>query len=150
MTPSKFMKHLAVAAGLSAFTAGPSLAQQMYIYPQEGQSQEQQNKDRGECEGWARNQTGYDPMVQGGSTGGSVGGAAVGGAARGALAGAAIGAIAGDAGKGAAIGAAGGGLMGGTRRNRSNQQQASNQQAGRDNYNRAFKGCMEGKKYTVN
>ena len=80
---------------------------------------------------------------------------------RGALGGLAVGAIAGDAGKGAAIGAAAGGLFGGMRRNDSRrqneqqQQQWANQQAAnyanqRNNYNRAFSTCMQGRGYSVN
>jgi hypothetical protein len=60
-----------------------------------------------------------------------------------------IGAIAGDAGKGAAIGAAGGGMMGGMRRNDQRRQVDSQQQAGHDQWNRAYKACMEGRGYTL-
>jgi gas vesicle protein len=60
------------------------------------------------------------------------------------------------AGKGAAIGAASGLLFGGARSrdNREQQQQWEAQQqqqyqANRNNYNRAFAACMEGRNYTV-
>jgi hypothetical protein len=122
-------------------------AQQAFIYPQKGQSQEQQQKDEGECAAWAKGQSGVDPGAaapppdrrqrQRGT---------VGGAARGAAAGAAIGAIAGDAGKGAAIGAAGGGIAG--RRGAKAAEQAGQQQT-QDAYQRAFAACMEGRGYTV-
>jgi hypothetical protein len=36
-------------------------AEQLYIYPQRGQSDEQQAKDRYECHRWAVEQTGFDP-----------------------------------------------------------------------------------------
>jgi hypothetical protein len=133
----------------TALVAGAAYAQQYYIYPQKGQTQEQQNKDRGECEAWARQQTGFDPTAPAPTTG-STGGGAVGGAARGAATGAVIGAIAGNAGKGAAIGAAGGGMMGGMRRNDQRRQVESQQQAGRDQWNRAYRSCMEGRDYTLN
>lgn len=34
---------------------------QLILYPRQGQSQEQQAKDRNECYGWAVGQTGFDP-----------------------------------------------------------------------------------------
>ena len=47
---------------LGAFLfAGPALAQDVYIYPTKGQSQQQQEKDKYECYNWARQQTGFDP-----------------------------------------------------------------------------------------
>ena len=149
--------------GLLAGSAGA----QPFIYPQKGQTPQQQSQDQGECTTWATQQTGFNPlsapratapMPQGGNE--SVGGGAVRGAAGGALGGALIGAIAGDAGKGAAIGAAGGGLFGGARTRNQNrqaqqqqeqwaQQQAAQQQQGRANFNRAFSACMEGRGYQV-
>jgi len=139
--------------------AVPAFAQQIYIFPNKGQTQDQQNRDRGECEGWARGQTGYDPLAASAGPAPQAQaqqGGVVRGAARGALAGAAVGAIAGNAGKGAAIGAAGGGLVGGMRRA---DQQAQNQAAAanasaqndrsRSEYIRALSACLEGKGYTV-
>ncbi len=43
---------------------------QWFVYPSKGQSQEQQAKDRNDCNGWAAGQTGYDPNLpsQGGSS----------------------------------------------------------------------------------
>jgi hypothetical protein len=41
-------------------------ADNAYIYPKNGQSQEQQAADRFECHDWARNQTGFDPTQAGG------------------------------------------------------------------------------------
>ena len=43
--------------------AGLSNAQQMYIYPNKGQSQAQKNKDMSQCNTWAVNQTGFDPAA---------------------------------------------------------------------------------------
>jgi hypothetical protein len=132
----------------------------LFLYPTNGQSQQQQKVDEFECYKWAMEQTGIDPLnlpeveanIQTGPTGG-----AVRGAARGAAAGAAIGAITGDAGKGAAIGATAGG-MGGLRGGRTAQAQ-QNQQAQADaaaaeadiknTYIKAFSACIEGKGYTV-
>jgi len=150
-------------AGLVAVSA--AWAQDPIVYPNKGQSAEQQEKDKFECYNWAKGQTGFDPMQVPTATAPppsqqSEGPGLVGGAARGALGGLAIGAIAGDAGKGAAIGAAAGGLFGGMQRNdkrRQNeqqQQQWADQQAAnyanqRHNYNRAYGACLEGRGYTV-
>lgn len=82
------------------------------VYPEKGQSTQQQQKDDGECYAWAKNTTGIDPAAVAVTTtpppqapANSVGGERLRGAVRGAAGGAAIGAIAGDTGKGAAIGA---------------------------------------------
>ena len=128
------------------------------VYPAQGQDMAQQQKDEGECFIWAKNQTGFDPLaatpvqtqpVQ------QQQGRAVRGAARGA----AVGAIVGnsdDAAKGAAIGA----VVGRSRQNRANraateqaQAQAANaqatQNAGRDEYDRAYSACLGGRGYEL-
>jgi Glycine zipper len=128
------------------------------IYPAKGQSKNQTEKDKYECYQWAKGQTGFDPMQAPAATtpppqqkGGAVKGAAVG-----AVAGVAIGAAAGDAGKGAAIGAVSGGVLGGARRQQSRKAQdewEKKESAGyeqrRNEYNRAWGACMEGRGYTV-
>jgi len=137
----------------------------MFIYPKEGQSNEQLEQDKYACYNWAKNQTGFDPMAAPGATAPppqqeAQKGGVVKGAARGALAGVAIGAIAGDAGKGAAIGATGGALFGGMRRrdqakqqeqaeNQWAQEQASQYEHNRSNYNRGYAACLEARGYTV-
>ena len=143
-----------------------AVANDMYVYPQKGQSNEQMEKDKYECYGWAKNQTGFDPMQT--PTASSPPpqkqaqkGGVVRGAGRGALGGLAIGAIAGDAGKGAAIGAASGALIGGVRRSDQKNQEAQAQQQWeqdqsaqysnkRNEYNRAYSACLGGRGYTVN
>ena len=130
------------------------------VYPAKGQSTQQQEKDKYECYQWGKQQTGFDPMQEPHATSPpppQSGSSLFRGAARGAVAGAAIGAIAGDAGKGAAIGAASGGMVGGMRRrNQVAQQQqwaesqASQYQAQRHNYERAYGACLQGRGYTVN
>ena len=131
----------------------------LYVYPKNGQSQEQQKKDRYECHMWAVQQTGYDPTApqQAPQQSTARGGQAVRGAGRGAALGAIGGAIGGDAGKGAAIGAAVGGTAGVMRRagdqrrqEEQRQQQAASQQAKRGEYNRALSTCLEARGYTVN
>ena len=141
------------------FTAYPVLSQQVYIFPNKGQSQETMESDKYQCYQWAKQQTGFDPSQPQYTTQVNTQrqGDVVRGAARGALVGAVIGEIADDdAGKGAAIGAASGGLFGGMkRRNRMASQQAAQQQQQQayanqvSNYNRAYAACLEGKGYTV-
>ena len=132
-----------VAIGLLAGTA----MGQGYVYPARGQSPEQQQKDQGECSGWAMQQSGANPAATPPPPGPQ--GQIVRGAGRGAAIGAVGGAIGGDAGKGAAIGAATGALVGGMRR--ADQRRAAEQaqsQASAE-YGRAFAACLEGRGYTV-
>jgi len=158
--------RLLALAGLAALAgAGPAQAQQLMVYPERGQSPQQQQQDRGACHVWAVQQSGFDPASprtaaappppQTGPQG-----QVMKGAARGAAVGAVGGAITGDAGRGAAAGAAMGGLIGGMKRAdqaRAQQQQyeqaTAQQQAvqaqGTDAYNRALSACLAGRGYTV-
>lgn len=156
---------LVFTLGLYYPVANDAFAQDMYIYPQKGQSKDQQEKDKYQCYEWAKKQTKFDPMERPTATApppqeeaakGGVGKGAV----RGGLLGLGVGAIAGDAGKGAAIGAVSGGLIGGVRRHEQKEQQEqaeqqwAQQQAGqyehrRNEYNRAYSACLEGRGYTV-
>jgi hypothetical protein len=161
MTRSKVA--IAMSGWLAIVSGLPASAQQPIAYPAKGQTPQQQQKDVGECQAWAKQTTGVDPVAvaqappppQSGSSGG--GGERVRGAARGAAGGAIGGAIAGDAGQGAAIGAVVGTIAGGARarRNKAAQQQQAVQQhqAQQQNqlstYNRAFAACMEGRGYTT-
>lgn len=146
---------LAGLLGMGAVTASD-----LYVYPAKGQSADQQNKDEYECYQWAKRDTGFDPMAAPTtSTPAPSTEQRRGGVVRGGLGGAAIGAIVGnsdDAAKGAAIG----GLLGGMRQRSQNvsaqqereqwEQQQANQYAGnRNNYNRAYAACLEGRGYTV-
>lgn len=137
-----------------------SQALELFVFPTNGQSQQEQKTDEFECYKWALEQTGIDPLnlpkveaeVQSGPSGG-----AVRGAARGAAAGAAIGAITGDAGEGAAVGATVGALSG--RRAGKKAQAQQNQQAQANaaaaeeetinTFRKAFSACIKGKGYTV-
>ncbi len=132
-----------MVTGALLLASGSAWGQQVFVYPQKGQSPQQQAQDTGECQGWATQQTG-GPMA-----------AAPQG--RGAAIGAVGGAIGGDAGKGAAIGAASGAMIGGMRRRDQMQQQeavqAQNQQvqaAQSENYKRALGSCLGAKGYSVN
>ena len=156
---------VAAAVVVGAILSGPALGQ-TYVYPSKGQSPQQQQKDQGECHGWATQQSGVNPAAMAPPPAGPTGQVAR-GAARGAAVGAVGGAIGGDAGKGAAIGAGVGAVFGGMRRMRymEEQQQMQQQQQqqqqmymaqqqnsmaqGRANYERAFGACMAGRGYTV-
>jgi hypothetical protein len=151
--------------GFCFSNANEALADDMYVYPQKGQSNEQMEKDKYECYSWAKKQTGFDPMQAPTASAPPPSkeapkGGVVRGGARGALAGVAVGAIAGDAGKGAAIGAASGALIGGMRRQDQKrqeaqaeqqwaQEQASQYDRNRSEYNRAYSACLGGRGYTA-
>jgi hypothetical protein len=159
-------KFIWMAMLIVAICAGSALAQELIVFPAQGQSQEQMDKDKYDCYSWAKQETGFDPMQpqaaqapppqpQGPS------GERIKGAARGAAVGAVVGEIADDdAGKGAAAGAAAGTMVGGMKTRQGRRQQAQEQQQvakqqeaaygeARKTYNRAFGACMEGKGYTV-
>ncbi len=142
-----------------------SAQQGLYIYPAKGQSQDQMELDKSQCNSWAVKQTGFNPMdvptatapppPQQAPSGGMVRGGALG-----AGLGAAGGAIAGDAGKGAAIGALTGGVLGRVRRqsqvrsNQQSQEQWAQQQTAsydqrRGQWESAYKTCLSGRGYTV-
>jgi hypothetical protein len=136
----------------------PAFGGELYVYPNRGQSAEQQSRDRSDCHLWAVQQTGVDPTKAPASTSASPPpkGGVFKGAARGAAVGAIGGAIAGDAGEGAAIGAATGGVIGGMKQRgqaRSQQQaqanQAAQQQSAYAAYDRALSACLSGRGYTV-
>ena len=111
------------------------------VYPAKNQTAEQQARDVQECQGWAQQQSGYDPTVE---TAKGAGVGALLGAAAGAAAGAAIGAASGGgAGRGAAVGAAVGGVGGGVG---GGVYQYSRT---KDGYDRAYSACMQGRGYSV-
>jgi hypothetical protein len=160
--------YLGGALFLAAFIAGPSLAQELVIYPAKGQSQDQTEKDKFECYSWGKQQSGFDPMQPPTATEAppqqqAQKGGAGRGAARGAAVGYAGGKILSDSGSGssgAKAGAATGALVGGMRRRdqQRQQQQAQQQWAkeqeaqytqARTSYTRAYSACLEGRGYTV-
>ncbi|MCU0554906.1 MAG: glycine zipper domain-containing protein [Syntrophales bacterium] len=138
---------------------------QQYVFPQKGQSADQQKKDDYECHSWAVKQTGFDPTQAAQAPqqqaaqqpAGAQPGSGARGAARGAVAGAAIGSLDGEAGKGAAVGATAGAVAArGQSRKQAQQQQAqaqqqasSQQSAKQQNYLKAKAACLEGKGYSV-
>lgn len=156
MKPVVCMIGTALLSGLIGITADAQA--QLFIFPEKGQTKDQQEFDQFTCYKWAKEQTGIDPNQQ---TAAATppppqGGQVVHGAARGAALGAIGGAIAGDPGKGAAIGAGVGGGAGAMRRRRAEmdyqhevQAQAASQQADQQKFNRAYGVCLEGKGYKV-
>jgi len=136
-------------------------AQEVFIYPNKGQSAEQQEKDKYACYGWAKNNSGFDPMAPPTTTTAPPSSEKKsGGVIRGGLGGAALGAIIGDSSKSAKRGAVAGGLIGGVRQSSTNRQteqkqqewaqrESSNYANSRNNYNRAYAACLEGRGYTV-
>ncbi|HXA36306.1 MAG TPA: glycine zipper 2TM domain-containing protein [Steroidobacteraceae bacterium] len=140
--------------------------QRMFVYPANGQSAEQTERDRYECHLWAVQQTGVDPsradasayervVVQPANPPGS-------GTVAGAIGGAIIGSIIGgprNAGAGAIIGGATGAVVGSASdanaqaQARETQAQINqNAAAGRargDSYKRAIGACLQGRGYTV-
>jgi len=183
--PQKFLlTTLAVLWGSGAWAQSPPPAQAaapapapatsslssslgLYVFPAKNQTAQQQANDETSCFGWAKTQTGIDPMAikpqapdqqqAAAAADTATQGARVKGAAGGAAAGAVIGAVAGDTGKGAAIGAAAGTMAGGSARRQARRQaqEGASQQAQvsveqqKATYNKAFSACMEGKGYTI-
>ncbi len=150
-----FLIFLAVVPLAIAQQPVPSIPQKtissymgLHAFPAKDQTPAKQQQDELACYGWAKQDSGFDPLaallaqqqVRGAaastqpvppSTGGAEMKAGVRGAAAGAATGAVVGAIAGDPGKGAAIGAAGGGVLGLARAKRAEkaaEQKAQQQQ----------------------
>ncbi len=161
-----YPKWLCLLVFLTPFFVGSALGD-LFIYPNKGQSQQQQERDKFECHSWAVKQSGFDPMKRPtASTPPPARESPQGGAGRGAFRGAAVGAAIGgiskkgSAGRGAAAGAVGGTLIGGMRRRdqQKREQQAQQNWAaqetaryeqGRNAYDRAQAACLGARGYTV-
>ena len=140
-------------------SAGLAQIDPVFVYPNEGQTEEQQNKDMAECEMWTFDQIGYPQGYVAPDDAGK--GKVKKNAAIGTVAGAGIGAAAGAAGgkpgKGAAVGAAAGlvgGLLVGSKKKKKAKEEAAQQQAAADahynaNYRRAMSACLTARGYTV-
>ena len=159
MTRSRHGWTRAGVVALALLLASGTAWGQSFIYPQKGQSPQQQAQDTAECQMWATQQTGINPGMpqQMPAQAAAPTSSPLRGAARGAAVGAVGGAIGGDAGKGAAIGAATGAMMGGMRRRDQMQQQEAQQQQAQqaqamqmDTFTRAQATCLGAKGYTVN
>ena len=150
-------KTTVITTTLAALVGSVAMSGTPIVYPAKNQTPAQQQKDEGECNAWAKQNTGVDPVVLASTpttapapaaapppSSGRDGSRAR-GAARGAAAGAVIGEIANDdASEGAAVGAAAGAVAAGSRQRRGEaaaqdqaaqqqqQQQAAQQQAEAD------------------
>lgn len=146
--------------------AGPPPNTTVYAYPQNGQSADQQSRDRYDCSLWAVHQTGFDPsapnvppeyrVVASGPPPGT-------GTAIGAIAGAIIGAAISpswDTGAGAVFGGLTGAMIGSAsdaQRAQDNemqmsaqeQQQAAAMSEKASDYRRALSACLSGRGYSV-
>lgn len=136
--------------------SAPAWSQKPSVYPAKGQSAQQQAADDGQCQAWAKQDTGIDPAAVAAAPPPETGpqGERLRGAVRGAAAGAVVGEVAGgDAGHGAGVGAATGVLAGGARARRNQAAQAQQAQAAKsqalDRYYSAYGACMKGRGYTV-
>ena len=150
----------------------------VYAYPRNGQSGEQQQRDKFECHQWAVQQSGLDPITatqsqrpadgheSRGSSSGFLGiggdrnvlggqGNVLSDAATGAALGAAGGAIAGDAGLGALIGAGLSAVFGDVARSNAQSEKRQSVHARPDyraqlgDYQRVYRVCMSGRNYQV-
>ncbi len=146
--------------------APPPPPQKIYVYPSNGQTPEQTDRDRYECHIWAVQQTGVDPsrpdgnpyarvVVQPATPPGA-------NTAAGAITGAILGSIIGgprNAGAGFVLGAATGAVVGSAADANAQAQARQTQQeinqsaaegrAQADSYRRAMGACLQGRGYTV-
>jgi len=157
-----------LAVGVEA-QAEDAVGADIYVYPKNGQSERQLDRDRYECHGWAGKQTGYDPTRQQpyfqsvqvttmppdhrGAVNGAVAGAVIGAAVSGPH----------DSAEGAIVGAVAGAVLGAasdTARARDAAGHASRQTAAEQaerariekqayDYRRAITACLEGRGYSV-
>lgn len=158
---NKHLLHLAASA-LAIFISGSVSAQQLFVYPNKGQSAAQQQKDISACHASAVQTVGYDPARLPPSRSAppsSSGNTDVGrGVMRGAVGGAILGEIGGGNHTGSA--AAAGALFGGIRSSRRNEQQRAQQEQhyqqqnaqdaqAQATFNRAYSACLESRGYTA-
>ena len=150
---------LAALCGLCMATT--TIADELMIFPNGDQSAEQQEQDKFACYSWAKDQSGFDPMVPPMATEPPPQQQAKkGGVGRGLVRGAAVGQIVGGDSDSTKKGAAAGVAIGGMRRqDQKRKEEAARQQweqeqqliyaENRIRYNRAYAACLEGKNYTV-
>jgi len=147
-------KSVLVAAGfVTLATSAVVWAADIFVYPKEGQSAEQQATDEAECRSWATSETGfnpdYAPSEEEAGKGKVAKNTAI-GAAGGAAGGAVLGEVIGDrAGLGALAGGALGGYIGHRKGKDSKEDAQEAVAAEEDAYNRALSACLEGRGYSV-
>ena len=153
------IRPLAVLCGLCIAATG--MADELMIFPNADQTPEKQEEDKFACYGWAKGETGFDPMAPPTTTEAPPQTQAKqGGMARGAVRGAAVGQLIGGDSSSTKSGAAAGAAIGGMRRNDQKRKEQQEQEQweqeqvriyteNRNRYNRAYAACLEGKDYTV-
>jgi hypothetical protein len=146
----------AAAAVLVVVGPGRLAAQDLFVYPAKGQSEEQSGRDKEECHGWAVTQTGVDPEKLAADATAPPPASGAGGGLEGAGVGAARGAMSGDAGAGAIRGIGIGRLFRAVRARRQMEEQHKTatqsheqRQAQLQRYDRAYSACLTGRGYTV-
>ena len=178
MTLALFEAVAVTAAALANDAAAPpeptnanaATGADIYVYPTNGQSDRQLDRDRYECHGWAGKQTGYDPSSAQLAPHQKVQVVAMPPDHRGAINGAVAGAVIGasiswphEASEGAVVGAVAGAVIGAatdSARAREAAGFASRQKAAEQaeqariekqayDYRRAITACLEGRGYTV-
>ncbi len=142
------------------FSAGGAAHADLHVYPTQGQSQAQQNRDRWECHQWAIRQTGIDPIAMAEQelkpTSGQ-GESVAQGVRRGLFHGLIAGAIrGGDFARTTPMGAGIGALIALRRHRKAMEKQhqeymkAYNERASKlKTYDRAFSACLKGRGYSV-
>lgn len=145
-----------VVVGLVVVEPGSPAAQDVFVYPAKGQSEEQSGRDKEECHGWAVTQTGVDPEKLAADATTTPPASGAGGGLEGAGVGAARGAMSGDAGAGAIRGIGIGRLVRAVRARRQMEEQHQTttqsheqRQAQLQRYDRAYTACLTGRGYTV-
>ena len=153
--------RITVFSLLALAIPGKAVSQDVFIYPQKGQSAEQQDQDKYECYNLAKTNSGFDPMAAPTTSSPPPRPEEnIHGVLKGAPIGAVGGKILGDSKKTTRTAAAAGGLLGGVRQHQHNsreqqrvddweRREASSYANNRNNYNRAYAACLEGRGYTV-
>ena len=156
------------AAPRQPIANAPATGADIYVYPTNGQSDRQLDRDRYECHGWAGKQTGYDPTQSSlprihaattlppdhrGAVSGAVAGAVIGAtvsgphdSAEGAMVGAVAGAVLGAATDVARAREAAGPA---SRQAAADQAEQARREKQAYDYRRAITACLEGRGYTV-
>lgn len=155
----------------AAVTAPPSASTQVFVYPAQGQSERELDRDRYECHRWSVKQSSFDPSMPGlppqqrvsvVAAGPPPGASVAAGAVTGAVIGAAV-ANPWETGEGALLGAAAGAVIGAiaetarTTELQQREQELASYQSGQfaeqeqlaDGYRRAITACLEGRGYSV-
>lgn len=131
----------AIVIGLGTGCATEPPRPSVHAYPARGQSPERMSRDIADCQAWAQQQTGYDPVAD--TAKGAVVGTLIGGAL-GAGTGAAVGAATGgNVGRGAATGAVLGGVAGGVAGG------VYKYSKSKEGYDQAYAACMKGHGYVT-